>query len=413
MSSILVSLTFRKVLIASVFGVALFLIPNGVQSAINNSATLHWATNEESDLAGYTVYHGTSPGIYSETQDAGKTATFRYADLEADKTHFFTVTAYDASGNESLPSPEVQMTIIAPDSVLSVLVSGEGTVKSSPAGLSCSSGTCSGTFTQGSSVTLTAAPGVGNIFSGWKGPCSGTGACAVAVSTTSAAVSANFVVKPPPPISLEQQQRLAVEGEQLNAQQVWDQAKRVKQQQLEQAQEEKAQATAERLKAQQEWEQAKRVKQQQLEQAQQEKAQATAKRLKAQQEWEQAKRVKQQQLEQAQQEKAQATAERLKAQQAWEEAKRVKQQQLEQAQQEKAQATAKRLKAQQAWEQAKQQKAQAKAQQLAARIQEALGEIEIQLVRYANTPTVVARLNEQKEKYSVVLAKIHGKYSMN
>ncbi len=122
MSGIPVFLTFRKIFFASVFGVGLFLIPNGVQSAVSNSATLQWAPNQEPDLGGYTVYHGTNPGIYSDSQDAGTTATYRYANLASNQTHYFSVTAYDKAGNESLPSPEVHKTIIAPDSVLSVSV---------------------------------------------------------------------------------------------------------------------------------------------------------------------------------------------------------------------------------------------------------------------------------------------------
>ncbi len=218
MSGIPVCLTFRKVFIASVFGVGMFLVPNGVQSAVNNSATLQWAANQEPDLGGYTVYHGTIQGIYSDSQDAGNTPTYRYANLEPNHTHYFSVTAYDKAGNESLPSPEVHKTIIAPDSVLSVSVTGDGTVRSSPAGLSCSSGTCSGTFTQGSSVTLTATPGIGKIFGGWNGSCSGTGSCVVPISTSSSSVSANFASSPsvstsltpspPPSWSLEEQQQL-------------------------------------------------------------------------------------------------------------------------------------------------------------------------------------------------------------
>ncbi len=194
MSGIPVCLTFRKVFIASVFGLGMFLIPNGVQSAVDNSATLQWEANKEADLGGYTVYHGTSQGIYSDSQNAGKTVSFRYASLESNKTHYFTVTAYDTSGNESLPAPEVHTTIIAPDSVLSVSVTGDGTVRSSPAGLSCSSGTCSGTFTQGSNVTLTATPGIGMIFDGWNGSCQGTGGCVVPISASPASVSVAFAV---------------------------------------------------------------------------------------------------------------------------------------------------------------------------------------------------------------------------
>ena len=45
--------TFRKVLVASAFGACVFMIPNGVHSATNNSAMLQWAANQETDLARY------------------------------------------------------------------------------------------------------------------------------------------------------------------------------------------------------------------------------------------------------------------------------------------------------------------------------------------------------------------------
>jgi hypothetical protein len=115
--------TFRKVFVASVFGVCLFLIPNGVHSATSNSATLKWDANQESDLAGYHAYHGTTSGNYGSPQNAGTTPTYQYDNLESNKTHYFSVTAYDTSGNESFPSLEESKAIPGPG----------GTVTSSPA----------------------------------------------------------------------------------------------------------------------------------------------------------------------------------------------------------------------------------------------------------------------------------------
>jgi len=196
MSSDPVCSTFRKVFLASALAVGLFLIPNGVQSATSNSATLQWAANQESDLAGYRVYHGIVSGNYGSSQDVGKTTSYQYVNLESNKTHYFSVTAYDASGNESLPSPEVSKSITAPTASVSVSISGAGTVTSNPGGLSCSTAICSGTFSQGASVTLTAAPGAGSTFVGWGGSCAGTSSCALSL-VSSATVSATFASSTP------------------------------------------------------------------------------------------------------------------------------------------------------------------------------------------------------------------------
>ncbi len=72
--------------------------------------------------------------------------------------------------------------------------SGQGTVSSAPAGISCGS-TCSGTFTSGTTVTLSASPADGSTFTGWSGACSGAGSCKVMVNAN-ASVTANFVLEP-------------------------------------------------------------------------------------------------------------------------------------------------------------------------------------------------------------------------
>ncbi len=70
--------------------------------------------------------------------------------------------------------------------------SGQGTVTSSPQGISCGS-TCSAQFAQGTQVTLSANPAPGSAFAGWSGGgCSGTGTCQVTLNSDQT-VSASFV----------------------------------------------------------------------------------------------------------------------------------------------------------------------------------------------------------------------------
>jgi hypothetical protein len=79
---------------------------------------------------------------------------------------------------------------------LSVTVAGtgSGTVTSSPAGISCSGGTCAHEYDYGTVVTLSAVPSTGAEFGGWSGACTGTGSCIVRVDEASS-VTAIFDVQ--------------------------------------------------------------------------------------------------------------------------------------------------------------------------------------------------------------------------
>ncbi len=55
-----------------------------------------------------------------------------------------------------------------------------GTVSSSPAGISCGS-TCAASYDAGTQVVLIASPAPGSTFTGWSGACTGTGSCSVSI----------------------------------------------------------------------------------------------------------------------------------------------------------------------------------------------------------------------------------------
>lgn len=80
--------------------------------------------------------------------------------------------------------------------------SGSGSVQSSPQGIDCGA-SCSGSFDDGSQVTLTATAAAGSAFAGWSGAgCSGTDACALTMSadqTVTATFNALPATSPPPP----------------------------------------------------------------------------------------------------------------------------------------------------------------------------------------------------------------------
>ncbi len=71
------------------------------------SVKLNWDPNQESDLAGYEVFRGTTSGQYGAPQDVGLKTEFITSNLDPAKIHYFVVRAYDQAGNKSVPSDEV------------------------------------------------------------------------------------------------------------------------------------------------------------------------------------------------------------------------------------------------------------------------------------------------------------------
>jgi hypothetical protein len=112
----------------------------------------------------------------------GNITKYTFTKLKKDVTYFFSVTAYDTSGNESEYSDEATMTQYG----LTVIKSGTGSgdVTSSPAGITCGTD-CAGRYKSGSVVTLTARPKKdSSTFTGWSGgKCSGNGNCVLTITS--------------------------------------------------------------------------------------------------------------------------------------------------------------------------------------------------------------------------------------
>ena len=102
----------------------------------------------------------------------------------------------------TLEDPTIQVSVQAATQTLTVATTGNGSgaVSSNPAGISCGS-MCSHAYTTGTSVTLTATPASGSVFSGWSGACSGTGGCSVTMSQAQS-VSATFTLQSSAPVCL-------------------------------------------------------------------------------------------------------------------------------------------------------------------------------------------------------------------
>ena len=78
--------------------------------AANGTATLTWDPVTASNLSGYRVYYGTTPGNYLQSPgqgiSVGNVTTFTVTGLGSGVRYYFAVTAFDASGNESSYSNE-------------------------------------------------------------------------------------------------------------------------------------------------------------------------------------------------------------------------------------------------------------------------------------------------------------------
>lgn len=79
----------------------------GVRDAAAATMRLSWSSGTEADLSGYRLRYGTAPGSVDAEVDTGKATSVQVAGLSRGLTYYFSVVAYDISGNESPPSNEL------------------------------------------------------------------------------------------------------------------------------------------------------------------------------------------------------------------------------------------------------------------------------------------------------------------
>ena len=75
------------------------------------SRTLLWDANRETDIAGYKVHLGTSSGVYSTIQDVGNVTTQVIPGLSPGTIYYCAVQAYSTAGLVSGLSPEISFAI--------------------------------------------------------------------------------------------------------------------------------------------------------------------------------------------------------------------------------------------------------------------------------------------------------------
>jgi len=104
-----------------------------------------------------------------------------------------TVCPFNVDNSKSITANFTKNTTVQPKMV--VTNNGGGVIRSSPSGINCGS-TCSYDFNQNTVVSLTATPDTNYSFSGWSGPCAGTGICDITLFTSDKTVTANFTQTP-------------------------------------------------------------------------------------------------------------------------------------------------------------------------------------------------------------------------
>ena len=88
-------------LIRSLALVVVALMAAAGRPAVAGNASLAWDPVTDADLAGYRVYYGTSPGVYTLSVDVGNVTQTTISGLTDCTTYYFGVKAYDTAANES------------------------------------------------------------------------------------------------------------------------------------------------------------------------------------------------------------------------------------------------------------------------------------------------------------------------
>ncbi len=108
--------------IHSIFALAMLIAATACATDVN----VAWDPNPETDITKYTVHWGNAPGVYTSKIDVVPAETVNVSskpmvhatlDLAPGETYYIAVTATNAAGLESLPSNELEHTLLRPAQV--------------------------------------------------------------------------------------------------------------------------------------------------------------------------------------------------------------------------------------------------------------------------------------------------------
>ena len=114
----LTSLLVRLLLLAALAAPTQALI--AADSVPKYSMTLAWNPSPNPKVVGYRVYYGGSSGNYTHNTDVGNMTSNTVSGLTSLVAYYFIVTAYDASGLETVFSSEIRYALAIPTVHLSV-----------------------------------------------------------------------------------------------------------------------------------------------------------------------------------------------------------------------------------------------------------------------------------------------------
>jgi len=158
--------------------------------------TLTWTDNSTNE-DGFAIERKTgSTGTFAQIATVGPNLT-SYTDSAAASmtTYCYRVAAFNVAGDSPYSSEACGTTPQSFGLAIVEVGTGSGTVTSTPTGITCGT-SCSGSYPNGTAVTLAATPAAGSIFSGWSGGgCTGTGPCTVTLTATTT-VTSTFDVSP-------------------------------------------------------------------------------------------------------------------------------------------------------------------------------------------------------------------------